>query len=505
MSYLLSALLVAATALVWLLFVTLAPDSADWAPVLRDAASFLTALSVARFVEVLVSTLVDDSDGNSRTTDLVKVMSSIVIYIAAMLVWLHYGMAFDITSLLATSAIVSLVLGFALQNTLGNLFSGLSLELERPLRVGDFIRKGTVEGEVVALKWRSIFLRTPNGSSIVLPNSTLATDAVEVVRRGQSVRTAVSFLVPDRIPPMRVFKVAEEVLDRGVPGVAEDPLSSVVLIGPEPETGTMRYALRCYTTKPIDTTSLASRVLTALWYAFDRQDIPMTGESRDAIAPALPQSPAFLGNLAGLGRLLRFGPGETVPPQLAGFVVDGGLHEEVLSHEIDLDAELAPILGAVFGPNRLPLIPPTAIRHIARQAALFLGPVAFTLADHYGSLTTDPYLLYHALASRIPDALDRQRFLSNAPDRPLRHISPGDAFGWASRLQVETIATRKRTVVYSADLLVLDEAAAAILADHPEGEALRARILASSPLLEALGPELLAVRLAKNSGEPVES
>jgi small-conductance mechanosensitive channel len=503
MSYLLSALLVASTALIWLLFVTLDPDSASWAPVLRDMAYFLTALSVARFIEVLVGTLVDDSDGNSRTTDLVKVMSSIVIYIAAMLIWLHYGMAFDITSLLATSAIVSLVLGFALQNTLGNLFSGLSIELERPLRVGDFIRKGTVEGEVVALKWRSIFLRTPDGSSIVLPNSTLATDAVEVVRRGQPVRATIPFLVPDRVPPMRVFKVAEEVLDRGIQGIVEDPLPSIVLIGPEPETGAMRYALRCYTTKPIDTTSLTSRVLTALWYAFDRKDIPMTGEGRDAMTPEPPQSAAFLGKLVEHGRLLRFGPGETVPPELAGFVVEGGLHEEVLSHEIDIQAELEPILAAVFGSNRLPLIPPNAIRQVARQAALFLGPVAFTLADHYGSLTTDPYLLYQALATRIPDPLERERFLSNAPARPLRHLTTGDAFGWAGRLQLEPAATRKRTVVYSADLLVFDEEGQASLADHPEGEALRARVLSSSSLLDGLGEEMLVVRLKKRSHETV--
>lgn len=502
MSYLLSALLVASTALTWLLFVTLDPERAAWAPVLRGAAYFLTALSAARFVEVLVSTLVDDSDGNSRTTDLVKVMSSIVIYIAAMLVWLHYGMAFDITSLLATSAIVSLVLGFALQNTLGNLFSGLSIELERPLRVGDFIRKGSVEGEVVALKWRSIFLRTPDGSSVVLPNSTLATDAVEVVRRGQPVRIAVPLLVPDSIPPMRVQKVAEEVLDRGVPGIAEDPLPSVVLVGPEPETGVMRYTLRCYTNKPIDTASLASRVLTALWYAFDRSDIPMTGLSRSPIAPELPSDAGFLGELAEHGRLLRFGPGETVPPELAGFVVDGGLHEEVLSHEIDLEAELAPILAAEFGQDRMALIPTGVIRKVARQAALFLGPVSFTLAEHYGSLTTDPYLLYQALATRVPDPLDRERFLSNAPDRPLRHLQSGDAFGWAGRLQFEPQATRKRTVVYSADLLVFDESRQAALANHPEAADLRRKILISSPLLSDLGMDILSARLGRR--QPLE-
>ncbi|MGL3608254.1 mechanosensitive ion channel family protein [Rhizobium sp. G187] len=485
MSYLLSALLVASTALTWLLFVTLAPDSAAWGPVLRDSACFLTALSVARFVELLIAGLVDDSDGNSRTTDLVKVISSIVIYASAMLFWLHYGMHFDITNLLATSAIVSLVLGFALQNTLGNLFSGLSLELERPLRVGDFIRKGPVEGEVVALKWRSIFLRTPDGSSVVLPNSTLATDAVEVVRRGDPVRRTLNFLVPDHVPPMRVFKVAEAVFDRGVPGLLTDPLPSIVLLGPLAETGVMRYALRAHTTKPIDATSLGSRLLTTLWYAFDREGIAMTGDGHDTRAPVRLAVPSFPEEIVRSGRLLRFGPGETVAPDLAGFVVDGGLHEEVLPHEIDLDAELAPILDALLDSSRSPQMPLAIIRDVARQAALFLGPVAFTLADHYGSLTTDPYLLYHALASRIPAPADRERFLSRSPDRPLRHLAEGDAFGWAGRLQLEPVATRKRTVVHSADLLVFDAETQSILAEHLAGAALRGRILASMPSLKA--------------------
>lgn len=499
MSYLLSALLVASTALIWLLFVTLAPDHGEWAPILRDTAYFLTALSLARFAEVLVNSLVDDSDGNSRTTDLVKVISSIVIYVAAMLFWLHYGMAFDITNLLATSAIVSLVLGFALQNTLGNLFSGLSLELERPLRVGDFIRKGSVEGEVVAMKWRSIFLRTADGSSVILPNSMLATDAVEVVRRGQLVRATIPFLIPDDIPPMRVFKVIEEVLDRGIPGVATDPLPSAVINGPIAETRVMQYALRCHTTKPIDVTSLGSRVLTALWYAFDRQGIPMTGEGRDTPDVGPLHGPPVLAEIARFGRLLRFGPGETIPPELAGFVVDGGIHEEVLRQEIDLDAELAPVLAATFGPNRSPLIPPNDIRLVARQAALFLGPIAFMLADHYGSLTSDPYLLYQAVASRIPDAADRDRFLSNAPERPLRLLTAGDAFGWAGRLQLEAVATRRRSVVYSADLLVFDEMVHPALAECVAREEVLDRVLNSSPLLASLGSEMLGARLLKQT------
>jgi len=57
----------------------------------------------------------------------------VMIYLAALIIWLYYGLSFNITSLPATSAIFTIVIGLALQSTLGNLFSGVALELERPL------------------------------------------------------------------------------------------------------------------------------------------------------------------------------------------------------------------------------------------------------------------------------------------------------------------------------------------------------------------------------------
>lgn len=70
--------------------------------------------------------------------------------------YVHFGLGFDITALLATSAALSLVVGLALQATLGNLFAGISIELERMVRVGDYVRRRTLAGRVVSLGWRSI-------------------------------------------------------------------------------------------------------------------------------------------------------------------------------------------------------------------------------------------------------------------------------------------------------------------------------------------------------------
>lgn len=483
MSYVFSALLVALTALTWLLFVTLAPDADDWSLLLREAAYFLTAISVARIVEVLVNSFVDDADGNSRTTDLVKVMSSIVIYVAAVLVWLHYGLAFDITNLLATSAIVSLVIGFALQNTLGNLFSGLSLELERPLRAGDFIRKGAIEGEVEALKWRSIFLRTADGGTVVLPNSALATDAVEVVRRGAPFRSQATFHVPADIPPMIVLETVREVLANGVPGVTDDPPGSAVVLGTEAQTGVIRYGARFYSLRPIELSRQTSAVLTGIWYALDRKGIPMTAapEGLGVPAGAAPRRSRGAGSvmsteLGNWGTLLRFGPGEALPADLTGIVVDGMLREEVLADEFDLSAAVGALLEADHGVERLSRLDPALLREISRQAAVFLGPIAFTLAEHFAGLTDDPFFVYQALATRIPEDADKTRFLALAPARPVRRLGPGAPVGWAGYLGLEPMAARRRSVPVQADIMAFDRGGLAKLMASPEGEHLVDRL-----------------------------
>lgn len=80
------------------------------------------------------------------------------------------------TGLLATSGVVAVVLGFALQNTLSDVFSGIALNMEHPYRQGDWIRLDTgFEGEVVEISWCATHLRSREDTEIVQPNSGMAT------------------------------------------------------------------------------------------------------------------------------------------------------------------------------------------------------------------------------------------------------------------------------------------------------------------------------------------
>jgi small-conductance mechanosensitive channel/CRP-like cAMP-binding protein len=79
---------------------------------------------------------------------------------------------------LTTTAVGAVVVGFALQDTLGNMFAGLAIQVDKPFRVGHWITAGDWEGVVVEVTWRATKLRTRNGNEVVVPNSEIGKLAV---------------------------------------------------------------------------------------------------------------------------------------------------------------------------------------------------------------------------------------------------------------------------------------------------------------------------------------
>jgi CRP-like cAMP-binding protein len=98
-----------------------------------------------------------------------------IIYIAVAFAVAGPVLDLPITGLLATSGVIAIVLGLALQSTLSDLFSGIALNLEGPFRVGDWIAlDGSVEGHVIEINWRATHLMTATRESVVVPNSNIA-------------------------------------------------------------------------------------------------------------------------------------------------------------------------------------------------------------------------------------------------------------------------------------------------------------------------------------------
>ena len=81
-------------------------------------------------------------------------------------------------ALLASSAVIGLVVGFAAQRTLGNVVAGLLIALSQPLRIGDRVRVADTDGVVEEIRLTYTFIRTDDGARLVIPNEKLASDTI---------------------------------------------------------------------------------------------------------------------------------------------------------------------------------------------------------------------------------------------------------------------------------------------------------------------------------------
>ncbi|HEU4463486.1 MAG TPA: mechanosensitive ion channel domain-containing protein, partial [Gemmatimonadota bacterium] len=102
---------------------------------------------------------------------LLRQILSLLLFGLCLAILFQSALHVSLTAVLATSAIITAVIGLALQDTLGNLFSGLALHMEKTVQVGDMVRVGETFGTVEELSWRAIKLRTMEGNIVLIPNS----------------------------------------------------------------------------------------------------------------------------------------------------------------------------------------------------------------------------------------------------------------------------------------------------------------------------------------------
>ena len=188
----------------------------------------------------------------------------------------------DPTQLFATSAIVTAVVAFAMQDTLGNVMGGVALQLDNSLKVGEWVQIDDLSGRVVDVRWRFTEVVTRNRETVVVPNSWLMKNRFRVLRRepGQPLqwRRVLNFNIDQSAAPSAVLRVLQQaVLDASIAHVASEPPPSAVLL--EIGAGYHHYALRYWLTDPQfdDPTDSAVRVhaLTALARADMRLGNPL--------------------------------------------------------------------------------------------------------------------------------------------------------------------------------------------------------------------------------------
>jgi len=173
--------------------------------------------------------------------------------------------------LLTTSAVGAVVVGFALQDTLGNAFAGLGIQSEKPFRVGHWIRVGDFEGRVAEVTWRATKLRTKAGNFVIVPNNIIAKDAITnfsepAVPTRLEIEVGASYLNT----PAEVKAAALEALCQ-VPRVLQSPAPDVLLHAFDGSAIT--YRIRFWVADYEFDDEARDEARTAIFYAFGRRGI----------------------------------------------------------------------------------------------------------------------------------------------------------------------------------------------------------------------------------------
>ena len=175
----------------------------------------------------------------------------------------------NLGALFTTSAIFGVILGLALQDTLGNFFAGISLQADRPFQVGDVITVGAQRhtGVVEEISWRAIKIRTFTNHVVLIANSNAAREPIEVCPRENLNARLVFFNTLYTDSPAKTIHVVREAV-RETDNVSEKvtPIVRIRNLGDNGVDYEVKYWLEDYA-KYNDTDALIRQ---RIWYAFRR-------------------------------------------------------------------------------------------------------------------------------------------------------------------------------------------------------------------------------------------
>ncbi|MGZ5052068.1 MAG: cyclic nucleotide-binding domain-containing protein [Methylobacter sp.] len=167
-------------------------------------------------------------------------------YCAWLMIYLHAS-GVNLSGIITTSAVMTAVLAFSMQDTLGNILGGLALQLDNSIKIGDWIKVDDVNGRVADIRWRYTAIETRNWETVIIPNSLLMKGKFSVIgrRRSQPLqwRRWIYFEAGYEHSPGRIIDIVEQAVRGGqIANVANNPSANCVLIDFNPSAA--RYALR---------------------------------------------------------------------------------------------------------------------------------------------------------------------------------------------------------------------------------------------------------------------
>jgi small-conductance mechanosensitive channel/CRP-like cAMP-binding protein len=394
---------------------------------------------VVRVVDAFIFDVVISRRRNVVAPQLLRQIVAIVLYGLLVGIALKAVLKVNVTPALTGGAVVAAVIGLALQETLGNLFGGIALHMEGAFNVGDVLHSGDYVGVVESVSWRATRMRGFNNQTLVLPNSVIARERLEVFPHGNLNARILQLGIDYNVAPATVIDIVSQAAAH-VDGVARE-LPCFARVGAFADSSVV-YEIKYHTRDYAKRDRIDADIRKAVWYALHRNKI----------------------NFATPVRAFQ----TYTPPETRHEMA----RDEVLSRLREVD-----ILSPLSEESRQTIAAETRVHFYSRGETIL----------RHAAAGDSMFVVHSGTASvRLPDD-------SNQGWHEVAQLGSGTVFGEMALLTGET---RTADVVALTDVTALEigkDALQPILSDHPNlVEAITAKVVQRKGHLDAIrsgGPE----------------
>ncbi|MEP6810490.1 MAG: mechanosensitive ion channel family protein [Chthoniobacterales bacterium] len=195
----------------------------------------------------------------------------------------------QLRGVLAGSGVAAIIIGFAAQNLISSIVAGISLQIQRPYKVGDWLKFGEIYGEVMEIRWGATRLRTNDAISLHIPNNEIVKQTITNLNYPSAVHAMrIQLGVDYTLPPNRVKDAllratsqANHVMSQPPPRVFLKDFGDSAIIY-EIKFNMMNHALYNET---------CDAIRTNIWYEFRRRKINIPFPIRTLQLQRKPASP----------------------------------------------------------------------------------------------------------------------------------------------------------------------------------------------------------------------
>jgi small-conductance mechanosensitive channel/CRP-like cAMP-binding protein len=242
---------------------------ANRVPWLRECSLAFAELALVQVLAVILFRLVL---GRLRVPLIIRELWLGAFYVAIVLTMLT-RLGVNLAGLIATSTVLTAIVGLSMQDALLNVVGGVVLQLEREIGLGDYIViKDHGEGWVRSVRTRYTAIETPDGDLVLIPNNVLIKNPVTVL--GDIHRHRIPFCASYQYSPAEVCEAVQKSLAAAPPAcTAADPPPQCMLVALHP--GHIEYSASVYQNRPRRGSSIVSDVLTRVYYALARAGYPL--------------------------------------------------------------------------------------------------------------------------------------------------------------------------------------------------------------------------------------